>query len=84
MTSAIPWWDRNDAPGPWFRIGGDQVRLLRDGVEALPAMLAAIGNATREIVLEMYWVGVDQVGIKFRDALAEKARAGVTVRVIVR
>ena len=82
MTSKIPWWDRNDVPGPWFRIGGDQVRLLRDGVEALPAMLAAIGNATREIVLEMYWVGVDQVGIKFRDALAEKARAGVTVRVI--
>ena len=82
MTVKIPWWDRNDVPGPWFRIGGDQVRLLRDGVEALPAMLAAIGNATREIVLEMYWVGVDQVGLKFRDALAEKARAGVTVRVI--
>jgi len=82
MTARIPWWDRNDVPGPWFRIGSDQVRLLRDGVEALPAMLAAIGNASREIVLEMYWVGVDQVGIRFRDALAEKARAGVVVRVI--
>jgi len=45
-------------------------------------MLRAIANATREIILEMYWVGPDAVGIKFREALAAKARAGVRVRVI--
>jgi cardiolipin synthase A/B len=77
-----PWWSRTEALGPWFKIGGDEVRLLRDGVEALPAMLAAIHAARREIILEMYWVGPDAVGARFRDALVEKARAGVTVRVI--
>jgi cardiolipin synthase len=77
-----PWWARTDVLGPWFQVGGDRVRLLRDGVEAFPAMLEAIAGAKREIILEMYWVGADPVGSKFREALAERARAGVTVRVI--
>lgn len=67
---------------PWFRAGGDDVRLLRDGVEAFPAMLDAIAAAQREVILEMYWVGPDAVGHRFRDALAARARAGITVRVI--
>jgi cardiolipin synthase len=67
---------------PWFTVGGDRVRLLRDGVEAFPAMLAAIANAQSEVLLEMYWIGVDDVGNRFREALAERARAGVRVRVI--
>ena len=77
-----PWWRRTEVAGPWFHVGGDDVRLLRDGIEAFPAMLEAIATAEREILLEMYWVGADPVGIRFRDALAEKARQGVTVRVI--
>jgi len=64
------------------RVGDDAVRLLRDGTEAYPAMLAAIGSARHEIVLEMYWFGSDAVGRQFCDALAERARAGVNVRVI--
>lgn len=79
---AKPWWARTEALGPWFKVGGDEVRLLRDGIEALPAMLAAIAAAKREILLEMYWIGPDAVGTKFREALVEKARSGVTVRVI--
>jgi cardiolipin synthase len=67
---------------PWFTVGEDEVRLLRDGVQAFPAMLAAIAEAQREILLEMYWVGDDVVGRRFRDALAERARAGVRVCVI--
>ena len=63
-------------------VGDDRVRLLRDGAEAYPAMLAAIGAARREIVLEMYWFGSDAVGRIFVDALAARARDGVTVRVI--
>ena len=87
MTEAVaskptPWWARTEVAGPWFKVGSDDVRLLRDGVEAFPAMLAAVANATREILLEMYWVGGDAVGTRFRAALAEKARKGVTVRVI--
>lgn len=81
-ATTTPWWARTEAPGPWFKVGGDEVRLLRDGVEAFPAMLAAIAAATREILLEMYWVGPDAVGMKFREALIAKAREGLTVRVV--
>lgn len=77
-----PWWERTETLGPWFTVSGDKVRLLRDGAEAFPAMLSAIANAKREIILEMYWVGADPVGTRFREALVERARAGVTVRVI--
>jgi cardiolipin synthase len=77
-----PWWARTDVAGPWFEVGSDKVRLLRDGVEAFPIMLDAIARAKREVILEMYWIGSDAVGTKFREALAERARAGVTVRVI--
>ena len=58
------------------------MRLLRDGVEAFPAMLDAIARAEREILLEMYWIGADGVGARFRDALAARARDGVKVLVI--
>jgi len=67
---------------PWFAVGGDRVRLLRDGVVALPAMLEAIRGAEREVLLEMYWLGDDAVGRAFRDALTERAYRGVKVRVV--
>ncbi len=67
---------------PWFTVGADAVQLLRDGAEAFPAMLSAIAKAEREILLEMYWVAPDTCGALFRDALTERAKAGVTVRVI--
>jgi cardiolipin synthase len=70
------------AAAPWFSVGEDRVRLLRDGGQALPAMLDAIAHAKREVLLEMYWVGNDAVGRQFRDALVERARAGADVCVI--
>ncbi len=63
-------------------VGNDTVRLLRDGVVAHAAMLDAIGDAQREILLEMYWIGHDHVGRAFLTALVERARAGVKVCVI--
>jgi cardiolipin synthase len=66
----------------WFRVDDDEVCLLRDGREAFPAMLAAIAAAKHEVLLEMYWVSPDPVGLHFLDALAARARAGVHVRVI--
>ena len=69
-------------PAPSFPVGANQVRLLRDGIVAHAAMLAAIREARREIFLEMYWIGLDHVGMRFRDALVERAAAGVDVRVI--
>jgi cardiolipin synthase len=45
-------------------------------------MLDAIARAQREVLLEMYWIGADAVGERFRDALEARARAGVKVCVI--
>jgi cardiolipin synthase len=63
-------------------IGPNRVRLLRDGAAAFPAMLEAIGLAKQEVLLEMYWVGSDRVGQRFRSALIDRARAGVRVCVL--
>jgi hypothetical protein len=63
-------------------VSGNRVTLLHDGEQAFPAMLEAIAEAKREILLEMYWFASDEVGRQFADALTAKAEAGVTVRVI--
>jgi cardiolipin synthase len=74
--------DRAAPSAGGVKVGDDHVRLLRSGDEAYPAMLAAIETARREIVIEFYWFGSDAVGRQFCDALAERAREGVVVRVI--
>ena len=63
-------------------VSGNRVTLLHDGEQAFPAMLEAIAEAEREILLEMYWFASDRVGQQFADALVAKAEAGVKVRVI--
>jgi cardiolipin synthase len=67
---------------PWFSVGEDSVRHLRDGTEIYRAMLDAIDAAKHEVLVEMYWVGAGKVGTKFREALTARARAGVRVRVL--
>jgi len=67
---------------PWFPVGDNRVQLLRDGREAFPAMLDAIDRAEREVLLEMYWVGADIAGERFRNALTRAALRGVQVRVV--
>ncbi|MGH7271160.1 MAG: phospholipase D-like domain-containing protein, partial [Polyangiaceae bacterium] len=71
-----------EVDAPWFPVGDDSVRLLRDGAQAFPAMLEAIARAEREVLLEMYWIEPATVGTLFREALSERARAGVEVRVL--
>ena len=63
-------------------VSGNRVTLLHDGEQSFPAMLEAISQAEREILLEMYWFASDRVGRQFADKLREKAEAGVRVRVI--
>jgi cardiolipin synthase len=73
----------NDSdPAPTFRVGSDEVALLRDGSQAFPAMLSAIATAQREVLLEMYWIGDDLCGHRFLDALVARAKDGVRVRVV--
>jgi cardiolipin synthase len=68
--------------GPPILAGG-RIEDLQNGDEIFPAMLAAIANARRTITFEtyIYWSG--EIGKDFRDALSERARAGVKVHVLL-
>ncbi len=60
----------------------NRVMPLCAGRETFPAMLGAIAAAERSIDLETYILRADRIGQRFKLALIERARAGVTVRVI--
>jgi len=64
-------------------VGGNQATTLLNGEQIFPAMLAAIRGAQRTINFEtyIYWSG--NVGKQFADWLAERARAGVKVHILV-
>ena len=61
---------------------GNRVQPLEDGKAAYAAMLAAIKSARHHVHMEMYIFEGDETGKLFGDALAERVRAGVTVRLI--
>jgi len=63
-------------------ISGNHVRVLRDAAENYPAWENAIRHATQTIHIEMYIIHRDAVGRHFVALLAERARAGVKVRVL--
>ncbi len=63
-------------------VDGNAVRLLRDGAENYPAWLDAIARAERFIHIDSYIVHDDRTGALFAEALLERARAGVKVRII--
>jgi len=61
-----------------------QTRMwLRNGREALPAMLAAIEAAQHSVRLEKYIFAAAELGLRFRDALVRAQQRGVRVRVLV-
>jgi cardiolipin synthase A/B len=61
---------------------GNSVELYETGRAGLQAMLAAIERAERRIHLETYILRADTIGREFLTALAERAAAGVEVRVL--
>jgi cardiolipin synthase len=61
---------------------GCRVTVLRDGGETFPSMLAALAVARETIVIETYILAADATGNRFKDALIERAKAGVKVRMI--
>ncbi len=63
-------------------IHGNAGTLLIDGPRAYPAMLERIAAAERRVHFENYIFRGDDVGRRFADALIERARAGVEVRVL--
>ncbi|MDX2009173.1 MAG: phospholipase D-like domain-containing protein [Myxococcaceae bacterium] len=84
MAAALTSLSRADPRAPYTEVllGPNRVALLRDGYQAYPAMLDAIGKATSTICLETYILRDDATGRRFLDALAARARAGVEVLVI--
>jgi cardiolipin synthase len=63
-------------------IPGNHVLLLRDARENYPAWLRAIAGARQHIYFESYIIHEDATGRDFAEALIEKAREGVRVRLI--
>lgn len=62
---------------------GNRIRALHNGDEIFPAMLEAIRNARTSITFESFIYWKDEIGDEFSDALAERARAGVAVSVLL-
>jgi cardiolipin synthase len=63
-------------------VPGNGLRILKDSTDNYPAWLEAIHAARRKVYFENYIIGNDEIGGRFIDALVERARAGVLVRVI--
>jgi cardiolipin synthase len=83
-----------DAHDPQFRrslgvllgppiIEGNKVDVLLNGDQIFPAMLKAIREAEQSITFETYIYWSESIGREFSDALAERARAGVKVHVML-
>src|SRR5688572_132733 len=61
---------------------GNRIVHLHGGEETFPAMLAAIAGARHYVHLETYILRADRIGTRFQQALIERARARVAVRLI--
>ena len=66
---------------PFFE--GNRIDVLKNGVEIFPAMLDAIEGAREsiEFLTFVYWQG--DIAVRFAEALADRSRAGVAVRVML-
>jgi cardiolipin synthase len=59
-----------------------EVTVLQEGGETYPAMLTALAEAEHSICFETYILAADATGDRFKAVLIDRARAGVTVRLI--
>ena len=73
----LPAQDRSSA------LGGNTLWSTKNGGEFLDRLLQDIGSAQNTVELEYYWFDTDSTGKKVRTALINKAREGVTVRLIM-
>jgi len=62
---------------------GNRVRLLVNGEEYFPQLLAAIEASRRSILLETYIFADDNIGTRVSAALAAAAGRGVAVKVLI-
>jgi cardiolipin synthase len=64
-------------------VEGNRLEVLENGVEIFPAMLSAIASAHQTINLESYIFWSGEIAGRFREALIERARMGVRVRILL-
>ena len=64
-------------------VPGNRVVTLANGDQIFPAMLGAIRAARRSVNLETYIYSPGRLADEFAATLAERARAGVSVHVLV-
>jgi cardiolipin synthase len=64
-------------------VPGNKIDMLQNGDAYFPAMLNAIRAARKTINFEAFIFYSDQIGNEFRDALCDRARAGVEVRIML-
>jgi cardiolipin synthase A/B len=62
---------------------GNKIERLQNGDEYFSAMLEAIHAARKTINFEAFIFYSDSIGNKFRDALCDRARSGVEVRILL-
>ena len=64
-------------------IEGNSLEILNNGDEFFPAMLRDIRSAEMSITMEayIYWAG--EIGLEFARALAQRAGAGVRVKILL-
>lgn len=62
---------------------GNTIKPLLSGDETYAAMLDALANARRSIILETYIFDQDRTGERFVEALADAQHRGVEVRILV-
>ena len=66
---------------PWR--SGNTVTFLVDGEQFFPAMLEAIEQAEKFVLMEMYLFETGQIANQFIQAFAKAAKRGVTVQLLV-
>jgi cardiolipin synthase len=68
---------------PTVVYGGNRIRLLVNGEQYFPELLAAIDSARRVIEIETYIFADDNIGHRVADALAAAGSRGVEVRLLI-
>lgn len=63
-------------------LGGNSVRLLIDGEATFTAIFACIDRARHYVLVQFYTIRDDEIGRELARHLADRARAGVKVKVL--
>ncbi len=64
-------------------MGDNTFRLIEDGADCWDEVLTLVNSASKTLDVSYYLIANDVVGARFVEALTERVRAGVRVRLII-